>query len=292
MQKTALALGMFDGMHIGHKKIIETAVLLAKSGGLTPAVCTFTGHPQELFGVRVARLTTNDERLEIIKKLGAERIEQLEFTKAIAALSPENFVEMLKERFDPAVITAGFNYTFGKGKKGDAEALKRIAFRHGISVAIVPPVEFGKKPVSSTRIRELIEKGDVATAQLLLGRPYTLCGEVVENNHIGRTIGFPTANFYPDPSRSIPADGVYMSMALVNGEVRPSITNIGANPTVGGTKRTVETHIIDFDGDIYGTELKVFFVKRIRPVNKFSGLDELKAQIQRDTTSVREYFGC
>lgn len=292
MAKTALALGMFDGMHIGHKKLIETTVLLAQHSGLTPAVYTFSNHPQSLFGGKVARLTTNEEREGIIKKLGIERIVQAEFVMSIASLSPEAFIDMLIREFDPAVIAVGFNYTFGKGKKGDAELLQKIVFKHGISVVVVPPVVFAKKPVSSTRIRECIEKGDVESAQLMLARPYTLTGTVIENRHIGRTIGFPTANFEPDDSRAIPADGVYISMALVDGSIIPSVTNIGISPTVDAKRRTVETHIIDFDGDIYGKELKVFFVKRIRPVKQFSSLDELKAQIAEDSAAARAYFGC
>ena len=150
----------------------------------------------------------------------------------------------------------------------------------------------GKQPVSSTRIRELLEKGDVSSVQLLLGRTYTLEGTVVEDRRIGRTIGFPTANIEPDLSRAIPMDGVYVSMAELGGEVLPAVTNIGTNPTVGGTERTIETNIFDFDGDIYGKELRVHFVKRLRPVMTFAGLDELKAQIAKDSAQARKYLGC
>lgn len=292
MTKTVLALGMFDGMHIGHKKLIETAVRLAKKDGLEAAVFTFSDHPQKLFGSKVARLCSNEERLAIMRKLGAKRIEQVEFTREIASLSPERFLDMLAEKMDPHTIVAGFNYTFGKGKSGDTELLSKLAVKKGIGIAIIPPVNFSNKPVSSTRIRELIEKGDVQVAQLMLGRPYTLGGEVVESRRIGRSIGFPTANILPEEERAIPQDGVYISMARVDGEMLPAVTNVGLNPTVGGKRRMIETHIFDFSGDIYGSRIEVFFVKRLRGVKAFASLDELKAQIASDCKTARDYFGC
>lgn len=292
MTKTVLALGMFDGMHIGHKKLIETAVRLAKKDGLEAAVFTFSDHPQKLFGSKVARLCSNEERLAIMRKLGAKRIEQVEFTREIASLSPERFLDMLAEKMDPHTIVAGFNYTFGKGKSGNTELLSKLAVKKGIGIAIIPPVNFSNKPVSSTRIRELIEKGDVQGAQLMLGRPYTLGGEVVESRRIGRSIGFPTANILPEEERAIPQDGVYISMARVDGEMLPAVTNVGLNPTVGGKRRMIETHIFDFSGDIYGSRIEVFFVKRLRGVKAFASLDELKAQIASDCKTARDYFGC
>lgn len=291
MKKTVLALGMFDGMHIGHKKLIDTAVLLAKHNGLDPAVFTFTNHPQELFGGKVVRLISNETRAELMKKLGVERIEEVPFTREISNLSPAQFVDMLKEKMDPQIIVAGFNYTFGKGKKGTSETLKKLATERDIGVVIVPPVLMNKQPVSSTRIREMIEKGEVSAVQLLLGRTYTLTGTVVEDRRIGRTIGYPTANIYPDPTRALPADGVYISMAEVDGELLPSVTNIGTNPTVGGRKRTVETNIFDFDREIYGHTLTVYFIRRLRGINTFAGLEELKAQIAKDSAQAKRYFG-
>ena len=292
MTKTVLALGMFDGMHIGHKKLIETAVRLAKKDGLEAAVFTFSDHPQKLFGAKVARLCSNEERLAVMQKLGAARIEQAEFTRELASLSPEMFIDMLVEKLDPKTIVAGFNYTFGKGKSGNTDLLTKLALKKGMGAAVIPPVSFANKPVSSTRIRELIEKGEMQSAQLMLGRPYTLDGTVVEGRRIGRTIGFPTANILPKEERAIPQDGVYISMAKVDGDMMPSVTNIGLNPTVGGKSRMIETHILDFDGDVYGKQIEVFFVKRLRGVKAFVSLDELKAQIASDSKTARAYFGC
>ena len=292
MTKTVLALGMFDGMHIGHKKLMDTAVLLAAKYGLEPAVFTFSDHPQRLFGANVARLCSNGERIAAMRKLGVKRIELVEFTRELASLSPEKFLDMLVEKMQPHTIVAGFNYTFGKNKSGNTDVLGKLALKRGIGAAIIPPVNFANKPVSSTRIREMIEKGDVQTAQLMLGRTYTLSGTVQQNNRIGRSIGFPTANILPDEMRAVPQDGVYISMVKLSGDMLPSITNIGTNPTVGGRSRMIETHIFDFDGDIYGREIEVFFVKRLRGVKAFSSLEELKAQIAADCKTAREYFGC
>jgi riboflavin kinase/FMN adenylyltransferase len=227
-----------------------------------------------------------------MRKLGVKRIELVEFTRELASLSTEKFLDMLVEKMQPHTIVAGFNYTFGKNKSGNTDVLGKLALKRGIGAAIIPPVNFANKPVSSTRIREMIEKGDVQTAQLMLGRTYTLSGTVQQNNRIGRSIGFPTANILPDEMRAVPQDGVYISMVKLSGDMLPSITNIGTNPTVGGRSRMIETHIFDFDGDIYGREIEVFFVKRLRGVKAFSSLEELKAQIAADCKTAREYFGC
>lgn len=289
---TVVALGMFDGMHIGHKKLIDASVLIARQAGLVPAVFTFKNHPQELLGKKVLRLCSNETRAALMRRQGIELVDEAEFTNAIRDLSAEGFIRLLVERLNPKIIVAGFNYTFGKKKQGDSAALQKLCQKFDIKTAIIQPVLLGREPVSSTRVRRMIEGGDVQDAQLLLGRAYTLDGVIVQNKRIGRTIGYPTANIEPDSARVIPADGVYISMACVNGDMMPACTNIGTNPTVGGTKRTIETHIFDYDEDIYGLPMTVSFVKKIRDVKKFESLDALKAQIQTDAAAAREYFGC
>lgn len=288
---TVVALGMFDGMHIGHKKLIDTAVLIANARGLVPAVYTFSNHPQELFGVNVKRLCTNDSRRSIMRTLGIARVEEVEFTQSIRGSSPERFIEMLIQTMNPDAIVAGFNYTFGRGKSGNSDLLQKLAYKNGVDTAIIPSVQIGKQPVSSTRIRSMIEKGDVKNAQELLGRAYSLEGIVCQNKRMGRRIGFPTANIEPEKQLVLPADGVYITLAEVMGSAYPAVTNIGSNPTVGGTKTTVETHIMGFDEDIYGQKLSVRFIKRLRTVQKFGSLEELKAQIEKDTHSAKDYFG-
>ena len=289
---TVVALGMFDGMHVGHKKIIDATVLIARQSGLVPAVFTFKNHPQELFGKKILRLCSNETRAALMRRQGIELVDEVEFTSAIRDLSAESFIRMLAERLNPKIIVAGFNYTFGKKKQGNSETLQRLCQKYGIKTAIIQPVLLGREPVSSTRVRNMITCGNVQDAQLLLGRAYALDGIIVQNKRIGRTIGYPTANIEPDSARVIPADGVYVSMARVNGDIMPACTNIGTNPTVGGTKRTIETHIFDYDEDIYGLPMSVCFVKKIRDVKKFESLDALKEQIRIDAGIARTYFGC
>lgn len=289
---TVVALGMFDGMHVGHKKIIDATVLIARQSGLVPAVFTFKNHPQELFGKKILRLCSNETRAALMRRQGIELVDEVEFTSAIRDLSAESFIRMLAERLNPKIIVAGFNYTFGKKKQGNSETLQRLCQKYGIKTAIIQPVLLGREPVSSTRVRNMITCGNVHDAQLLLGRAYALDGIIVQNKRIGRTIGYPTANIEPDSARVIPADGVYVSMARVNGDIMPACTNIGTNPTVGGTKRTIETHIFDYDEDIYGLPMTVCFVKKIRDVKKFESLDALKEQIRIDAGIARTYFGC
>ena len=190
---TAVALGMFDGMHVGHKKIIDATVLIARQSGLVPAVFTFKNHPQELFGKKVLRLCSNETRAALMRRQGIELVDEVEFTSAIRDLSAESFIRMLAERLNPKIIVAGFNYTFGKKKQGNSETLQRLCQKYGIKTAIIQPVLLGREPVSSTRVRNMITCGNVQDAQLLLGRAYALDGIIVQNKRIGRTIGYPTA---------------------------------------------------------------------------------------------------
>lgn len=289
--RTVVALGMFDGVHIGHKKLIDTAVLIANARGLVPAVYTFSNHPQELLGVKVPRLCTNELRESYMRNLGIERVESIEFTETIRSTTPERFIEMLIEKMNPDVIVAGFNYTFGKKKSGNSDMLQKIANKYGVDSAIIPPVLIGKQPVSSTRIRSMLESGDVKNVQNLLGRTYSVSGIICENRRIGRSIGFPTANIAPNAALAIPADGVYVTLADIEGNVYPAVTNIGSNPTVGGLKTSIETHILDFDDDVYGKNLTVYFIKRLREVVRFNSVDELKIQIAKDVSQAQIYFG-
>ena len=290
-KKTVVALGMFDGVHIGHKKLIDTAVLIAKARGLTPVVYTFSNHPQELLGNRVARLCSNEDRRGYLKALGVQYIDMVYFTAEICSSRPKDFVDMLISRLNPEVLVAGFNYTFGVKKSGTAEMLEKLANARGVDVAIINPVLVGKQPVSSTRIRELIEKGDVAKAQLMLGRTHNLSGTVVRGRGIGKQLSYPTANIKIDAPLVLPADGVYVTYLETDGSIFPAVTNVGNNPTVGGSEKGIETHILDFDGELYGRFVRVRFVKRLRGEKRFGSLDELRNQIATDVRDANHYFG-
>ncbi len=283
-QKTpaVVALGMFDGVHIGHRALVERLLSEAKRASAIPAVYTFSNHPLDVLGGSVRLLSGLPERNRMLFALGAEQVESVPFTREFAAKSTEQFVEMLARLWDIRALVVGYNYTCGDRGVGTPETLHQIGDRRGFPVFVVQPVLYEGEPVSSTRIREAIERGDVALAQQLLGRSYMLSGLVMPNKRIGHAIGFPTANIEPGPGRVIPADGVYATIASANGKDYRAVTNIGDNPTVRGTKRTIETYIIGVDEDLYGKTLSIAFRKMLRGERTFRSLDELKEQIRAD----------
>ncbi len=283
-----VALGMFDGVHLGHRALIEQTVAEANRLGAKPVVFTFSNHPMEVLGGGVRLLSSIPERDDLLRALGAEEVASVAFTRELAALSAEQFVDLLLERWDVRALVVGYNYTCGVRGTSTPETLAEIGKTHGFSVLVVPPVLLEGASVSSTRVREALEQGDVELAQRMLKRRYTLAGTVIENRRIGRRIGFPTANIAPEQNRVIPKDGVYATIACVNGADYRAVTNIGTNPTVHGDHLTIETHMIDFDQDIYGERLTVAFRKYLRGELMFSSLDELKEQIRLDIARAAE----
>lgn len=278
-KKTVIALGMFDGVHIGHKKLVDTAVLIAKSRGLIPCVYTFSNHPQEFIGNSIARLCTNEARCEYLHNLGVERIEMVEFTSRIRGSSPKNFVDELIWLMNPAVIVAGFNYTFGVKKSGNAEILQKLALAQGVDAAIVQPVLVGKQPVSSTRIRKLIEKGDVQQAQLLLGKTHNIPGVVVESSEVhGGCIN----RVEPNATIILPKNGAYICFAEFDNCLHPAIAYVEQN-----TKKIclVLTNSIE---NLTDKNLTVRFIRSIRMDNVSDVSD---TQLAADRVAVQEYFG-
>jgi riboflavin kinase/FMN adenylyltransferase len=207
----------------------------------------------------------------------------------MAHLSTEQFIDLLNEKWNVRGLVVGYNYTCGDRGTGTPDTLRTIGEARGFSVSVVDPVLFEGESVSSTRIREAVERGDVSLADTLLKRRYTLAGTIVQNKRIGRRIGFPTANIEADPRRVIPADGVYATFAFVGGAAYRAVTNIGTNPSVHGTRLTIETHLIDFNADIYGQQLVIAFRKRLRGEAMFDSLDALKEQIRLDVAEAASY---
>lgn len=283
-----VALGMFDGVHLGHRALIEQTVAEANRLGAKPVVFTFSNHPMEVLGGGVRLLSSIPERDDLLRALGAEEVYSVAFTRELAALSAEQFIDLLLERWDVRALVVGYNYTCGVRGSGTPETLAEIGKTRGFSVLVVPPVLLEGASVSSTRVREALEQGDVELARRMLKRRYTLAGTVIENRRIGRRIGFPTANIAPEENRVIPKDGVYATIACVNGADYRAVTNIGTNPTVHGDHLTIETHMIDFDQDIYGERLTVAFRRYLRGELMFSNLEELKDQIRRDISQAAE----
>jgi riboflavin kinase/FMN adenylyltransferase len=289
LQPAVVALGMFDGVHLGHRALITRLLEEAKRLRAVPVVFTFSNHPLEVLGGNVRLLSGIRERNMLLRSLGAEEVESVPFTPEMAHLSTEQFIDLLGEKWNVRGLVVGYNYTCGDRGTGTPETLRQIGGMRGFSVSVVEPVLFEGEPVSSTRIREAVERGDVSLAEALLKRRYTLTGTIVQNKRIGRRIGFPTANIEADPRRVIPADGVYAAFAFVGGAVYRAVTNIGTNPSVHGEKLTIETHLIDFNADIYGQQLTIAFRKRLRGEAMFDSLDALKEQIRLDVEAAAGY---
>ncbi len=279
---TAVALGMFDGMHLGHQKLIRELLTLAKTRAWRAVIFTFFNHPMSVLGNAPSLLSTADERRNAMLAAGVDAVDMVAFDTSMARTAPEAFIRMLQERYCLKAVVAGFNYTFGAQGKGNADLLRKIGGEEGFETHIVEPVSALGAEVSSSRIRAFLQDGDVTRAAALLGAHYRLSGTVVGNRHIGTQIGFPTANIQPDPVKLLPKHGVYVTRAKVDGVFHAAVTNVGVNPTVNGTKVSVETHLLDFSGDLYGKPMEIDFIEYIRGESRFSSKEALAQQIAKD----------
>ncbi len=285
--KTALTIGNFDGVHLGHRHLISHVVKDAQEHGWTPAVVTFQPHPRQVLqpGARMQYISSWEERLALLEEAGVELVAVVRFTQEVARIPAAEFVRALKERLGMQSLWVGPDFALGHNREGDISRLRALGEEMGFAFHVVPPFTLNGEPVRSSHIRRLIgEEGNVRKAAELLGRCYSLGGIVVHGDGRGRTIGIPTANLAVAPDRIIPANGVYATWALLNGERWPSATNVGVRPTVSGDNpmRTVETHIIGLKRDLYYQFLRLEFVERLRPEKRFASVDELVAQIRED----------
>jgi len=286
---SVVALGTFDGVHLGHRAILGTAVTHAREAGLQALACTFEQHPIEILQpARAPRsITTVEERLALIAETGVDGVVVLSFTPELAAVEPEAFVkEVLLGRLRAQQIVVGFNHRFGRGARGDAGLLQELASRLGFQAHVVPPLTVGGVPVSSSEVRTALQRGDVVAAARFLGRPYAIGGTVTSGAGRGRTLGFPTANLAPDGNLLIPR-GVYGCLAHVDGVVHPTVVNIGVRPTFAETTLAIEAHLLDFTGDLYGRRMRLDFMLHLREEMRFSSVEDLKAQIARDVEAAR-----
>ncbi len=286
---SVIALGMFDGVHIGHRELIRTALRISTETGCRPIAFTFLNHPSELFGSLPRLLTTSDERISTLKSLGID-VEAVRFDASMANTPPADFAAMLVNEHGMKHAVMGFNYSFGARGAGNAETMRELGKAFGFESSIVLPVKLNGVTVSSSRIRKLIESGDLEDANILLGAPYAITSHIVGSRKIGRSMGFPTANLKDIRDKVLPKSGVYVTHANINGKTMQSLTNVGNNPTVGGIETTVETHILNFSGDIYGKALRVEFLKWLRDDRKFPSVPDLAAQINEDVRCAKEYF--
>ncbi|WP_300348063.1 bifunctional riboflavin kinase/FAD synthetase [Clostridium sp.] len=283
-KQTYVALGSFDGIHKGHLALINKSIELAKKNDSLSMVYTFKNHPRTLINKGGApKLIINlEEKTEMLQYLGVDLSVFVEFTKKFMSLEPEEFINNLIKEYNVKGIVVGFNYRFGYKNKGDVNFLKELVLSKGVELYIIDPFTYKDDVVSSTRIRNAVLEGRMYEAYNMLGRYFSLKGEVVGGKRIGRTIDFPTANIDINKKIVLPKIGVYYTNVELNGEVYKGITSVGNNPTVNGKNITVETHILDFDEDIYGKEIKLYFISKIRDEKKFNSLEELKLQLIND----------
>lgn len=292
IEKTAVALGNFDGIHKGHQVLIKKAVKTAEEKGIKSAVFTFSNHPRNVIaGNSVVRnIIYEDEKIEILEEMGVDYLFSISFEE-IMKLSPQDFVDkVLIERFRIDTAVCGFNFTYGYKAAGTADMLRGMAAGR-FDVSVVDPVKVNGQVVSSTLIREKIMSGDVEAVPELLGRNFTIRGTVIHGNEIGRTIGFPTCNIVIDESMAALPNGVYMTYCYVEGVKYCSITNVGNKPTIGEYGKNIETNIFNFNEDIYDKKITVEFLKKIRDEQKFDDLEALKKQIHDDSVLVRKEHG-
>jgi riboflavin kinase/FMN adenylyltransferase len=290
---TVLTLGVFDGLHLGHQRIIQTVVERAKELSAVPTAITFDPHPRAVLHPESAPplLQTLDQRLAALEVLGIEQTIVIPFSREFASIEAETFLrEVIYDRLQAKEVYLGKGFAFGKGRAGNIGLLRKISAELGFFADEVAEVKLRGTRISSSKIRELLLDGKVNRARGMLGRPYGVEGKIIRGDRRGHTIGFPTANLQPQ-NRVIPRTGVYVTATLIGDTWRRSITNVGVRPTFGdGLEPSVETYIFDFDGDLYGDVLRVRFLHRIRDERKFSGIDELKSQIQKDSNRARNYF--
>lgn len=293
-----VALGNFDGVHLGHQVVIRRALEVGRESGRRVVAATFDPHPRAVIrpGSEPWLLSTPETRRELLLGLGVDEVRVIRFDAELSRKSPEEFVDdVLVGELGASVVVVGENFRFGYKASGGVEELSQTLRKSGGVVHPVPirDLESGEE-ISSSRVRSLLSEGEVARAARLLGRPYAVRGEVVEGDRRGRTIGFPTANLSPDPRLLVPARGVYAGYAelLERGRRRyDACTNVGVAPTFDRQENRVEAHLLDFEGDLYGVPVEVGFTERLRGEQKFSGIEELKAQISRDVESARRLSG-
>lgn len=284
-EPAVVALGNFDGIHRGHRSLIETAVKSAAEKGIKSAVFTFSEHPRNVIaGSTVVRsIAYPDKKMDLIRELGVDYVFAIPFDDYMMHQSPEEFVkDVMMGTFHAAGAVCGTNFTYGYKAGGSSEDLKVAGAENGFDVIVLSMVMDEEDIVSSTLIRNCISSGDVERAEELLGRCYSIRGTVMHGNHLGRTIGFPTCNISVDDTMVTPSNGVYVTTCRVGETVYDSITNVGNKPTVGTYGKNIETNILDFDQDVYDQMIEVYFHKKLRDEVKFSDLDALKEQLDRD----------
>ena len=288
-RETVLTIGVFDGVHRGHSHLLQRLISLSQPD-FQPAVLTFSNHPVTVLQPQrqVSFLTTFAEKERLLRAQGIELVVSLEFSQDLAQLTAREFISLLVEKLNMKGLVVGSDFALGKNREGTTARLAELGRELGFFVDVLEPLLLDDVLVKSRVIRQKISEGDVAATCRLLGREFSLSGPVITGDRRGRQLGFPTANVDVDKSMALPADGIYATWAVVDGQRKPSATSIGVRPTFGLTERLVEVYILDFDGDLYGQDLEVQFVERLRDQETFASLEALVEQINRDVANTRE----
>jgi riboflavin kinase/FMN adenylyltransferase len=290
---TVLTLGVFDGLHLGHQLVMRTVVERANELNAVPSVITFDPHPRAVLHPKSAPplLQTLDQKVEGFGVLGIQQTIVVRFTEEFSKISARDFLrDVVKERLQAKEVYLGKGFAFGHNREGNIDLLTRVGSELGFVAGEVPEICLRGRRVSSSRIRELLAQGKVNLARRMLGRPYGVEGLVERGAERGRQLGFPTANLHPH-NRVIPRNGVYVTGTLIEGQWHRSVTNLGVRPTFGAEKEpSVETFVMNWEGDLYGDVVRVRFLRRLRDERKFGSIEELKAQIEKDVARAQSYF--
>ena len=295
LKNPVVALGIFDGVHIGHRKVLNEAIKRAKAISGTSVAMTFSPHPLKVLAPQKAPplLTSTEHRVRLIKSLGMDLCYIIRFNKNLSNLTPRQFVrKVLVDKLGAKEVVVGYDYAFGKGRRGDIASLEKLGRVYGFKVVRVKPVKVHGRIVSSSLIRTLIESGGLQTASNLLGRPVSILGTVIKGDSRARTLGYPTANINPH-HEVIPPSGIYAVMIDIGGIKKHGILYIGTRPTFktgSETKSVIEAHIFDYHKRVYGKEIEVMFIKRLRAEKRFRNQDELIEQIKEDEKKTKAYF--
>ena len=290
-ENTAVTVGKFDGMHKGHELLVRN-IKGQGDRGYKSCILSFDVSPNISLGKKyVGQLITNEERQAMLEREDIDYLLQCDFEQEIMNLEPEEFIELLVNNFHMKYMTCGTDFHFGKKGAGDVKLLEKLSDEFGFELEVIEKLQANHRDISSTYIKDEILKGNVALANELLGYKYSLWGQVVHGNHLGRRYGLPTINILPPEIKLLPPNGVYITEVYIDNRKYHGVTNIGTKPTVSGDKILgVETHILDFNKDVYEKQVQVVFLEHIRPERKFDSVDELFRQMNRDKEQAREYF--
>lgn len=289
---TAVTIGVFDGVHRGHRYLIGELMERATARGLASGVVTLHPHPMLVLQPEtpIAYLGSLEERVELLRSTGVDFVVALPFSSELAQLSARDFVTMVREELRMRLLLVGPDFALGRGREGSVERLAELGHELGYEVETLAPLQDNGEVVSSTAVRNALAAGDMETVGALLGRPFSLRGPVVHGAERGKTLGFPTANIGVSRDLALPPFGVYVTRAHLGDGQYPSVTNIGLRPTFEANERAVEVHVLDFEGEAYGREVRIELLRRLREERRFSGPEELAHQIQRDVEEARRFF--